>query len=260
LMVGGQVYAGGLRDGRPWRVGVRDPRGGPEDVFATIEATNVSVSTSGDYERFFIVDDVRYHHILDPSTGWPARGLRSATVICAEATLADALSTAIMVLGPDKGLVLAEDLPGVEAVLVGEDGRVYVTSAAPIVVCGAETPPLLSSFCDPVYLHQVKVKGATGKVVSCPDLAEALALHRESGRLQGEWRIHFHVPLYFTAMGAIRSTSTQLTPDFFKSVRECGIEHLEIETYTFDVLPAEMQALGVEASIAAEYQWVLQRW
>ena len=127
ISAGGQVYAAG----DDWTVGIRDPRG--DESFANLTVRDGSVSTSGDYERFFVVGDTRYHHILDPRTGWPARGLRSATVVCAEATLADALSTALMVLGPVEGLALAEDLPGVEAVLVGEDGRVYLTSGAPVV-------------------------------------------------------------------------------------------------------------------------------
>ena len=88
----------------------------------------VSSSTSGDYESFFELDGVRYHHVLDPRTGRPARGLRSATVVGADATLADALSTALMVLGPERGLALAEAWDGVEAVLVGEDGGLAVTS------------------------------------------------------------------------------------------------------------------------------------
>lgn len=132
-------------------------------------------------------------------------------------------------------------------------------SAAPALHCDAETPAVLKGFCDPVYLHQVKVRDASGRILSCPDLPEALELHQASGSLQGEWRVHFHVPLYFTVMGDLRSTAGQLSPAFFKTARECGVEHLEIETYTFDVLPEDMRALGVEASIAAEYAWVLKQ-
>jgi thiamine biosynthesis lipoprotein len=132
LVSGGQVYAAGRRSGvgedRPWRVGVRDPRGGPEDFFALLELADASASTSGDYERYFVADGVRYHHILDPRTGRPARGLRSATVVSADAVLADALSTGIFVMGPEAGLALAARLPGVEAVLVDGDGGVLVTS------------------------------------------------------------------------------------------------------------------------------------
>lgn len=128
LVSGGQVYAAGSHGDRPWRVGIRDPRGGPEDFFARVEVADASLSTSGDYERYFILDGVRYHHILDPATGRPARGLRSVTVLCADPVLADGLSTGIFVMGPDRGLALAERLEGVEAVLVDDAAEVKVTS------------------------------------------------------------------------------------------------------------------------------------
>lgn len=128
IAAGGQVMARGDRGGRPWRVGIRDPRRGPEDIFARVEVRDASLSTSGDYESFFLVDGVRYHHILDPRTGMPARGLRSATVIAPDATLADALSTAFVALGAERALEVAERL-GVEAVLVDGSGRVITTPA-----------------------------------------------------------------------------------------------------------------------------------
>jgi thiamine biosynthesis lipoprotein len=128
LTAGGQVYAAGLHEDRPWRVGIQDPRGPAGDFFAMIGAENTSVSTSGDYERFFIIDGVRYHHIIDPRTGMPARGLRSVTIVCSDPTLADALSTAVFVMGKDKGLALVGNWDGVEAVLVDDDARVHVTS------------------------------------------------------------------------------------------------------------------------------------
>ncbi len=128
LSAGGQVYAGGTKGAAPWKVGVRDPRGGPDEFFAVIEVKDASVSTSGDYERFFEKGGVRYHHILDPKTGQPSRGLRSATVVTADATLADALSTAVMVLGRERGLALIERLSGVEALVVDDLGRVGATS------------------------------------------------------------------------------------------------------------------------------------
>lgn len=129
LQGGGQVQAGGDKgDGVAWKVGVRDPRGVATDFFAIVEATDISVSTSGDYERFFIVDGVRYHHILDPRTGMPSQGLRSATVLHADATLADAMSTALMVLGGERGMALVEQDPSLEAVLVTQTGEVLVSS------------------------------------------------------------------------------------------------------------------------------------
>ena len=128
ILGGGQVLAGGKRGERPWKVGVRDPRGTATTYFATLELTDASTSTSGDYERFFILDGKRYHHIIDPRTGWPSEGLSGVTVVSPDATLADALSTAIMVLGQERGLALAERLPEVEAVLVDPDGDLWTTS------------------------------------------------------------------------------------------------------------------------------------
>jgi thiamine biosynthesis lipoprotein len=128
ISAAGQMMLGGTRGDRLWRVGIRDPRGGLDDYFARLELTDTSVASSGDYERYFVVDGVRYHHILDPRTGRPARGLRGATVVCADATLADALSTTMMVLDTEGALELAERLDGVEAVLVDARGEVHVTS------------------------------------------------------------------------------------------------------------------------------------
>jgi thiamine biosynthesis lipoprotein len=128
LSAAGQMMVGGTRGDRPWRVGVRDPRGGPRDYFAFLELTDTSVSTSGDYERFFVQDGVRHHHVLDPRTGRPSRGVRSATVVSPEATLADALSTSLMILGVERGLAVAEAWEGVEALLVDDAGEVHVTS------------------------------------------------------------------------------------------------------------------------------------
>lgn len=127
---GGQIMAGGTRDPRPWRIGIRDPRGSPDDFFARIELCDQSISTSGDYERFFIHEGVRSHHILDPRTGRPSRGVRTAVVIACDATLADALSTALMIVGVERGLAIVESLPGVEALLVDEQARVHLSTGA----------------------------------------------------------------------------------------------------------------------------------
>jgi thiamine biosynthesis lipoprotein len=126
LVSGGQVLARGTKGGRPWRVGLRDPRGGPEEIFARFELADGSLSTSADNEQFFEIDGVRYHHILDPRTGWPSRGLRSATVLHAEATAADALSTALMVLGAERGFEVVRSQGG-EALVVDEHGAVVTT-------------------------------------------------------------------------------------------------------------------------------------
>lgn len=126
LVSGGQVYARGTRAGRPWQVGVRDPRGERDEIFATLPLADGSLSTSADNESFFVVAGVRYHHILDPRTGWPSKGLRSATVLASDPTLADGLSTAVMVLGRERGLAVATRL-GAEALVVDEHGAVAMT-------------------------------------------------------------------------------------------------------------------------------------
>lgn len=128
IQSGGDLYAAGQRGDRPWRVGLQDPRGGADETFATIELRDETFSTSGDYERFFERDGVRYHHLIDPDSGQPARGCRSVTIVAADAMTADWLSTGVFILGPDHGMALVERLPGVEAVIVTADNTVRVSS------------------------------------------------------------------------------------------------------------------------------------
>ena len=135
LSAGGQIVVGDPRvDGpppggaaRPWRVGIRDPRGPGDDSFATLDLTNSGISTTGDYERSFMLDGVRYHHVLDPRTGRPSHGVRAVSVVSPDATLADALSTALMILGVERGMELVESLEGVEAVFIDDLGAVHVS-------------------------------------------------------------------------------------------------------------------------------------
>ncbi len=116
----------------------------------------------------------------------------------------------------------------------------------------------LQKFCDPVYLHQVKVRMPDGQVTGIRDLNDALAACR-SDWFQREWRIHVHVPLYVGETTRIRTTSDELTPLFFRTAVNLGVQHFEIETYTFDVLPDRWRQLGLVHSIVLEYQWVLDR-
>ncbi len=97
-------------------------------MLATIAARDSAVATSGDYERYFMRDGVRYHEILDPSTGFPARKSRGVTVVHEELIWADALATAIFVMGPEKGIVLVEEMNGVEALIIDAKGEVTVSS------------------------------------------------------------------------------------------------------------------------------------
>jgi len=128
IQAGGDLYVGGFKDGRSWKLGIRDPRGSLDQVFATLELTDGTFSTSGDYERFFMKDGRRFHHILDLSTGEPARRSRSVTIVTNRAVIADALAKGVFVLGPVRGLALVERIPDVEAVIVGADNRVVVSS------------------------------------------------------------------------------------------------------------------------------------
>jgi len=128
IQSGGDLFVSGLRGDRPWRLGIRDPRGPADKSFAALDLTNGTFSTSGDYERFFIKDGRRYHHILDPDLGEPARGCRSVTIVAKTATMADGLSTGVFVLGPEQGMALIERLPDVEGVIVSSENRVLVSS------------------------------------------------------------------------------------------------------------------------------------
>jgi thiamine biosynthesis lipoprotein len=127
VSAGGDTRLLGDRGGQPWIVGVRDPD--DENGFVTrLGLEDEAVSTSGDYERFFIEDGVRYHHILNPSTGKSAGAVRSATVIGGDATLTDGLSTSVFVLGPEAGLELIEGLPGYEALIIDKSHQVHFSS------------------------------------------------------------------------------------------------------------------------------------
>jgi FAD:protein FMN transferase len=128
IQFGGDLYVGGSRGDRPWRLGIRDPRGPAEKSFAAIDLTDSSFSTSGDYERFFLKNGRRYHHIIDPHSGEPTRGCRSVTIVAENATLADALSTGVFVIGPQAGMALIERLPKVEGVIVTDQNRLLVSS------------------------------------------------------------------------------------------------------------------------------------
>lgn len=126
--LGRNVTAIGLKpSGEPWRVAVQDPRDS-DGYVGILSLTDQTASTSGGYERYFEQDGVVYHHIIDPSTGYPARsGLLSVTVVSADALLADALSTALFVLGPEKALDYWRGHDGFELILCGEDGTVTAT-------------------------------------------------------------------------------------------------------------------------------------
>ena len=127
IQAGGDLYAAGRRGDRAWRVGLYDPRGSDGATFASTDLEDETFSTSGDYERFFMQDGVRYHHLLDPDTGQPARSCRSVTILARSALTADWASTGVFILGPEAGMALVESLPDVEAVIVTADNDVQVS-------------------------------------------------------------------------------------------------------------------------------------
>ncbi len=137
---GGDLRVIGRHGDRPWRVGIRNPRG--EGVYASVDVEgDESVFTSGDYERYFEYEGVRYYHIIDPHTGYPARGTTSVTVFNDVAGDADAAATALFVAGPDDWYEVAKAM-GVKAVmLIDNHGKVYMTPNLKQRIVFQVTPP-----------------------------------------------------------------------------------------------------------------------
>lgn len=127
VTAGGDSRIIGDKIGRPWMIGIQDPRS-KKNVVAVLPLKDTAVSTSGDYERYFVADGTRYHHIINPSTGDSARLTRSATVIGTRCTDTDALSTSLFVMGPKQGIALVEKLEGTEAVIVTNQGKLLYSS------------------------------------------------------------------------------------------------------------------------------------
>ena len=128
IQFGGDMYAGGREGDHAWKLGIQDPRGPANRIFATVNVSDSTFSTSGDYARSFIKDRRRYHHILDPATGEPTQGCRSVTIMTGSATIADGLSTGVFVLGPEQGMAVIEQLPDVEGIIVSAKNTVLVSS------------------------------------------------------------------------------------------------------------------------------------
>ena len=124
IQAGGDLYVAGQNGDRPWRLGIHDPRGPADRSFATLDLTDGTFSTSGDYERFFMKDGRRYHHILDPELGEPARGCRSVTHRARSARCSPTrCRRACSFSGPEAGMALIETLPDVEGVIVARRTR-----------------------------------------------------------------------------------------------------------------------------------------
>ncbi len=126
VTAGGDSGVLGQKDGRPWMIGIKHPRS-PDEMIAVMPLVDSAISTSGDYERFFLENGQRYHHILDPKTGHPADACQSVTIIGPRGQLTDALSTTIFVLGPLDGLRLLQQYPEVDAVIIDHLGKLHLT-------------------------------------------------------------------------------------------------------------------------------------
>jgi thiamine biosynthesis lipoprotein len=124
VSAGGDSRILGDRQGRPWTIGIRDPRQAG-DVIAVLPLQDVALSTSGDYERYFEEGGVRFHHVLDPRTGKSPSGVRSVTVIAADGLTSEALTKTVFVLGVARGMALVESQPGVDAVVIDGEGALH---------------------------------------------------------------------------------------------------------------------------------------
>jgi thiamine biosynthesis lipoprotein len=127
ISAGGDSLVIGKRWERPWYIGIRDPRN-KTGIVSMIPLEDAAISTSGDYERYFEEDGVRYHHILDPGTGKSTHSVRSTSIIGSNATDTDALSTSVFVLGVDAGLELINSLPDTEAIIIDRHGEMHYSA------------------------------------------------------------------------------------------------------------------------------------
>ena len=141
---GGDLVVAGRKGDDPWVVGLRHPRNRDGLLARFAVESDAAIVTSGDYEHAVIAGGKRYHHIIDPRTGFPAEGMMSVTVMGLSGLLSDALATGIFVMGAERGLDLVEDLDGVEAVLIDGEGNVTLSSGV------ANVPEFL-----PIVSHRI---------------------------------------------------------------------------------------------------------
>ncbi len=123
---GGDVYAIGRKSRRLWKVGIRNPR--QDNLLGYVEVEDLAVIGSGDYERFFIQDGRRYHHIFNPKTGYPTQGTSGVTLIYTDPVLGQVWTKIPFIMGPKKGLEMLEKIPGTEAIIVTESGEILYSS------------------------------------------------------------------------------------------------------------------------------------
>jgi thiamine biosynthesis lipoprotein len=130
----GDLVAWGRRpDGNPWKVGIADPTN-PSKVLLWLPVENAAVSTSGNYEKYIEIDGKRYGHIIDPRTGYPAKGIKSVTVFNPNAELADALATAVFVMGIDAGLDFINQIPNTQCLIIDEFNKIHYSKGMEIII------------------------------------------------------------------------------------------------------------------------------
>jgi thiamine biosynthesis lipoprotein len=124
----GDLTAWGYQPGgKPWTIGIANPDAARQ-AFSLLEITNTSVATSGNYEKYIMVDGKKYSHTIDPKTGLPVRGIKSVTIICQNAEIADAMATPVMIMGIKVGLDLINQMKGVAGIIVDDNDTIYTSN------------------------------------------------------------------------------------------------------------------------------------
>ena len=113
-------------NGEGWTIGIADPRS-RDSPFASLQLTDTSVATSGNYEKFAIIDGVKYSHTIDPKTGYPVRGIKSVTIICSSAEISDAMATPVMVMGIKAGIHLIDQMKDISCIVIDDDGKIFTS-------------------------------------------------------------------------------------------------------------------------------------
>lgn len=123
----GDLTAWGYQpNGKPWTIGIADPNAARE-AFSYLEITNTSIATSGDYEKFVVIDGKKYSHTIDPRTGLPVRGIKSVTIICPNAEIADVMATPVMIIGAQVGLDMINQINGLSCIIVDDNDVVHTS-------------------------------------------------------------------------------------------------------------------------------------
>lgn len=130
----GDLTAWGFQpNGQPWTIGIAAPEDPNHHPFSALNLTNTSVATSGNYEKFAVINGKKYSHTIDPKTGYPVAGIKSVTIICADAEIADAMATPVMVMGIKAGLDLVNQMRHIDCVIVDDDDRIFTSKNIKLV-------------------------------------------------------------------------------------------------------------------------------